>query len=396
MKKIFTKYNFLLFIISFIVSSCDNDGTDSKGKVQDYNAGVTVFLSSRGNEDVTITRSSELETKFIEDESILYISQYGDNIMEDPFSDESSNLYKYKYSKKNPLYPDADWEQGYNFFPINSDNMIDWEVVRANGPHLNGFWFFALHYPYDNQMRFSVEKDQSTFESLQKSDVLGAYHSTSSLYTRLRFKLYHLMIYLKVTLYVPVFKIEEDINGDQNLSGFYADANKSVKLLNVHPNFKIEWNAKRGLDEAPLTQAITTGETCDIPLYLHPYDNGENNPPKKTIKINEFKPDAKEGEDEVYEYTFSCLFPAKQLSGFASNTFLRFEIAPYIGNANKIYTFSGEQFSGAGLRLEQGWQQNLELYLPRKGVKAILVSASVNDWINSESDMHLAQQEYNK
>lgn len=66
-----------------------------------------------------------LDDGFINDYSVIYISQKGQNNIEPDFEDlDSDNLYAYMYYDN----PSATWEAGYNFAPVGNKEL-DWENI---------------------------------------------------------------------------------------------------------------------------------------------------------------------------------------------------------------------------------------------------------------------------
>ena len=397
---------FALMLPLAALFSCDNAGDGEGIKQEDYvktmdyipvalGTGLTCDNTTRVGEEVV--EEDILDEGFKKDVSVLYISQLARGLV--PFANFSNkkdgNIYQYVYDER-PKYADADWDTGFNFFPKDEDDMVDWDMILKNGAYGNGFTMFGLYFPHSQQLTYQVKTDQSTLENLQTSNVLGAYHSTSSLYTRLRFRLFHLMVYLKVNLYVPVFQTGTDDQGRPTVSGFAADALQNAELLNIYPSFAITWTADRSSDtEAPLT-AYTVAEEeqpVNIPMYMHPFPDGSSMPQKVRIPTMSFDPNRTDPEatDEVWMYTFSVVFPS-QGATYGHNNFLRFNIRSNVGDVIKKYTFSGAQFVGTGvLNLNQGSKQQLDLYLPRNAGEAVLVNAQVIDWTYTNSNMHVSE-----
>ena len=356
--------------------------------------------------------------------SILYFSQLSNTLvpftaeewpidapetMIEKFGEENyPNLYEYHYEKKDY---EAEWEDqplgigGYNFFPETPNKKMDWDDIKYWGLNNNGFSLFGLYFPYDNELNltFKVEEDQSTLEALRKSNFIGAYHSSSQAYTRLRFRLFHLMAYLKVTLYVPVYNDDDrDKDGNKIRTGFPADALQSAQVLNVLTDFNINWYANRSSDTSPACSAISTGERSDINMYIPPLDSYENGlPPIVNIKTGEYynqddplyNPDA---VDQCWEITISVLIPAGQnypdtKQDWTNGNILRFNMRQNIGEVPKRYVFNGSSAmnligGGDPLTISQGNIQHLNLYLPRNGAAAILLGATVEDWKQAYND----------
>ena len=334
------------------------------------------------------------DSDFVEG-SLLYISQMGSSSANNPnFTvGASDNLYIYSYEEN----PDASWdaEGTYNFYPTTLTKAIEWEDVRGRGSVGNAFSLYALHFPVDNAVRFDVETDQRELEDFKKSDILGAYHATSALYTRLRFRLYHLMVYLRVTLYVPVYEVQFDEKTNEYLySGFREDAFEHAQMRKATTGFNIDWRVNRSSDtDAPLTVLNTAAGYTNQTIQMYRHDAGQT-PEQTEITLGDFY-DYPEGDefasttDKVYVYNFSVLFPG-QVFG---NEFLHFQFRTP-GGTYKNYTFSASQLkTGAtDFGFTQGTLQHLSLYLPRKGNETILVGARILDWTDASTDMTVTDQ----
>lgn len=206
------------------------------------------------------------DTEFKPGKSTLYVSQR--TRLEQPFkpsSDGTTNVYTYIfYDNKN-----ANWDEGYNFAAYTDEdfkdlpadenpNALNWDDVGRKGSVGNGFALYALYYPgreygiiEDNYETRSVKTDQSSFANLMSSDIMGAYHSTSALYSRVRFRLYHMMVYVKVNLYVPVYKpTRKDEKESEVYSGYTQSSLTEAQVTGVCPTFTIDWAASISSDAA--------------------------------------------------------------------------------------------------------------------------------------------------
>lgn len=442
------------FLGVMVLSSCNSDGNDlpseEESKWLEVISVVPVWkekvsASTKADDNLLYT-DPILEDQFVDGESVLYISQlygtttpfsdvsslYGDSdddeLQEpeaggettdpdnetdvenpDPDSDQDNqedtspiNLYHYTYGHR-PIYPNPDWDEGYNFFPTDPKDMINWETVRAFGPYGNGYALCALYLPFSNDFsdfNYEVKSDQSTLENLKRSNILGAKHTTSSLFSRLQFQLYHLMVYLKVKVYVPVFKDGDPDARDEKdqPSGYSADALEGAEIINVYNKYTINWKT-RGSEYAPLTTADVSDENnmvASLKMYRHPFPDNGTIPAITSIKVSEFYSGLKDMDyDDVYVYEFSALIPA-QPTGFANTNFLKFPIKSTMsGGKIKNYVFSSQQRpEGSGSSdielYEPGYRQTLELYLPRNHSAAVLIKAEVDPWTEVESDMHVS------
>lgn len=339
------------------------------------------------------------------------------------YPDGYENLYTYYYvGEENEKWYPTEWKSqeeggmgGYNFFPTDVEHKMEWEDIQAWGYDNNGYALYALYNPVENilNLDFNVPTDQTDISALRGSNFIGAYHSSSSS-GRVRFKLYHLMCYFKLTLYIPVFKDDDlDANKNKIRSGYPADALQDVQLLDVLTDFNINWYANRNSDDAPACSAIAGGVRKNINMFIPPltkefYGTEDGLPPVVTIKTsNFFNSDDKENydpdeTDECWKITVSALIPAGQK--FAANdpnypnwawtdkNFIRINMRQNIGEVPKTYVFNGNtnptlggHFVSGDLSVEQGNIQHLSLYIPRHGAAAVLVGANVVDWTTAEN-----------
>ena len=390
--------NIFIFIIliSFFVSCKDDQKATDASAVNEYLDNVQLELQHRlaapGMETLAPGESEAIvidNSIFSPGSSILYISQMGNDNNKNPnFSDESQDaspyLYKYQYYSND----NATWDSEYNFMTMSGRKPIVWQTVKELGSVGNSFAFFAMYFPEGQNPKFSINSDQTGGESdpydqtnFKQSDILGAYHATSGLYTRLRFRLFHLMTYLKVTLYVPVYR--DAIEGDnQSYSGFKEGALKESYLLGAATDFTIEWRANRSSDtEAPLVQRGNTLQP--IKMYLHEATTDE----PIQIVVKDYYNNPQSETDDVYAYNFSVLFP--QPSALSNDEIrLCFPIESIDGNV-KYYYFSTSQViqTTGNLSLKQGTMQQLYLYLPRTVNETILIGAKILEWGESDTDM---------
>lgn len=416
------KKTLIPFLFLVLVASCDNQDSEvSSDAVEQQVTSVSVVCQQRksapGIETVNDDGSS-IETddapiiiNSFENGSLLYFSQMGPSGTPNFTNFEASAspyLYIYEYQKN----AEANWNNEYNFSVQQNRLPLDWTTVKEIGSFGNAFSMYAFYFPVGNTVRFNVETDQRDLDAFKKSDIMGAYHATSSLYTRLRFRLFHLMVYLKVTLYVPVFDGEtsEDYT-DIHYSGFLRNAVQGAYVMNAQTGFNIEWRANKSSDtEAPLTQ-IENKVSKNITMYTHPSDEEDKT---MCIKVSNYYNDKENvsgvckhkdghscdvcdcealsecGCDEVRVYNFSVLFPAQT---FGDN-FLCFAVKKP-DDAIKYYYFSGSQIVGdqGNYSLTQGTLQQLYLYLPRKTNETILIGAKILPWYDAVTDMTVTKKE---
>ena len=382
-----------IFLLLLLVGCSDSEREPGLETSEEILGSISVSKVSRATtindeEEMAPGDVKALEGNFeFSDESLLYISQLGTT--SDPnFTDNAtSNLYIFQYKKNE----DANWDENYNFVAKKDSQLLTWTNIKNMGSVGNAFSLYAMSFP-GNEIIFNVSKDQSggtddPFNSINfnKSDILGAFHATSALYTRLRFNLFHLMTYLKVTLYVPDYQ-EKTNDGDQvSYSGYKEGAVQAGYVLNTYTDFTIDWRANRSSDsEAPLTYG--TGRSTSIKMYM-------NEPQDEIIKlenVTDYFGASKLTDDNVRAYNFSVLFPARN-STDKTNISLCFNLQN-IDQQMKYYYFESNQITTGNYTPAQGTLQQLYLYLPRTDNTAILVGAKILPWGTSSTDMTVTEE----
>lgn len=371
-------YIFILLLILTVGCSTSDADFEQEQLLPGLYVAANMPLSAEGVELDDEDESLIIDS--FDSNSILYFSQLGTTATPN-FEDLTENAYPYCYQYQYSPDPTATWESGYNFKHLPQTNPFDWNSVPELGSVGNAFSFFAMYFPGDNQVKWAVETDQSKKENFIMSDIMGAYHATSALYTRMRFNLFHLMVYLKVTVYVPTFK-DSDNNNNFNYSGFEAGALSDAYVLNANTAFDIDWLAVRSSDKmAPLTQSKVP--KANIRMYAHAVSNEIED-----INVRDFYAGGNIDTDQVRSYTFSVIFPSQ---AFGDN-FLCFALKD-IDNTTRYFYFSGSQIIGDGgnYSLSQGTLQELFLYLPRNSNETILVGANILPWKDSVTDMTVSK-----
>lgn len=379
-----TKFRFLFILPLAMAFSCSTTDREDEPDVPTGDSVPRVYVATNSplasDDIVTDNPKDEMIIDSFEEGDILYFSQLGTIDMPN-FSDLSENgrpyCYQYVYSPD----PKANWESGYNFKFKTGTKSFEWKTVPELGSVGNAFSFFAMYFPGDNTVKWNVQTDQSDKRNFILSDIMGAYHATSSLYTRLRFNLFHLMVYLRVTIYVPVFK-SSDTDNNFSISGFEADAVQGAYVLNASTGFNIDWLAVRSSDKmAPLTQPVDP--KAHIKMFAH-----EATGEVETLDVRNYYSGGSLTEDEVRQYTFSVIFPSQN---FGDN-FLCFALKDK-DNSLRYFYFSGSQILGdsGNYSMSQGTMQELFLYLPRNSNETILVGANVLPWKESVTDMTVSK-----
>lgn len=386
------RYSILSLLFSVCFFSCrqeeiEQDVVPSGEDLVDF---TLEFPTRSVGKDMTESTLDPLSDYFTAEESILLIGQRTQNhslTFDETNADGSQNDYLYKYVWDNKEANEAggdspNWTTGYNFKALESwKNPLTWSSVIGHGALGNSFAFGALYYPIDNSERTSVETDQSDIEGLKKSNILGTYHQTNSIYERFRFRLYHLMACIRVTILVPVQKTVEG----KGVTGFDGDRKIDATMLKLIKDFTIDWGELPS-DYPPYLMADeSTGTPSDIKMYPHPVDA------PREIKEWDISNFGLEGTDEVKEYTFTGLFPPQTLS--KTNNILQFDIFAQNSSRNKdtSYVWSTSQLM-ANLKVTAGTITNLVLYFPREDNNAILVKSEILDWGKTDTTVTITPE----
>lgn len=333
-----------------------------------------------GDDADQASKYPSLTEYFIDGTSVILISQRGDNISLD-FNDykvdpedpsillPNPNLYKYVYYTN----PEANWEQGFNFMPYARDHALDWAYMEAN--RLNGeYTLGALYYPGGVTVHNEVMEDQSTYNALLQSNILGAWHRTQNYHDRLRFRFYHLMSAVRVTLLIPAWE------GVTN-TGFGENAAQSAHLLKAKKAFTIDWPLA-STEEPPAPQLTDDPNTYDIRMYLDEVSNDV-----EEVNLQDIYYEFPDKEERIRRVTFTVLLPVQQLT--TDGPAMRFILNSMGGEPKSYvwYTSDIEDFSS--FKITKGAITNMVLYLPRVATNAILVDATIDPWIEAESEFNV-------
>lgn len=387
MKFSFCKHIIPILAWTFILTACSND--KAPAIVEENDDAIRSFAVSRvgmsmaqgiSAQDTTILTQSDFE-----DGSIIYISQMGTTL--DPsFEAGSTNMYQYSWYENE----EAEWDYEYNFSADPSP--LSWSVISSNGQVGNAFSLYGMFFPQGNSIRFNVEKDQTQLENFLVSDVMGAYHATPSLFTRLRFRFFHLMVYLRVTLFVPVLEFADD-----EYTGYDENALLTAYMVNPVTNFSINWRANRSSDtEAPLVSDPVSKDYGNIYMYQHAGSGTK----QQLIDVSPYYTDGDLETDNVRVYEFSVLFPPQtfgtaapilcfqlQTPGQQNGDTTSPKSVSYYFYSNRLTTETND------FRFTQGTLQQLNLYLPRHSNETVLVSANIIDWTNATTGMTVVEKE---
>ncbi|MCH5224959.1 MAG: hypothetical protein J1D77_03125 [Muribaculaceae bacterium] len=409
----------------FMASSCAAEPDGSKETKLDGDAVETISVSlatrtpsqniideNYDYNDFSIEDLIPFETGFDEN-SIIQVSQQTN--FKEPFKFED-DIFDFRFMESE----DASWENetSYNFASYHQKIPLEWSHIGAGESHNGGFAMYALYFPVENQLRqrvvdnkvrYSVMQDQSTIENLRKSDIMGAYHSTPAIHTRIQFKMYHLMTYVRIRLYVPLFDEEKN-------TGYRENALQYATIDNVNNEFSIAWNASISSDtQGPSVDALE-GES-EIIMYQHPLPEGKTEHPIVSIPYKKFlTPDyydqGIDGDmDKVRIYDFSVIIPYQysrygedgKLHNFTETDFLNFYFRTNSGATSRYYfnqSFyainqdgDSEENNESTLEMSQGNFQYLQLYVPRVGNQVVYMGAKINPWTQFGADLILGEDE---
>lgn len=301
--------------------------------------------------------------------SCILLSQRSTSLSLNFTNDESNtNCYRYSY------YPNeqANWDEGYNF---TSDQPLTWERILANGQFSNGYAFGVLYFPRDYDYVEEINPDQSDYNNYMESDILGAWHRTSRLYDRLRFRLNHLMCKLKINLYVPVF--------DEKQSNGYDVDEIIASTIGFRTDYSIEWG-DRITELPPIARpsAAVEGKSDDIIMY-----QGEDPIDIEKFQLSNFNI-VDLDFDHVKKYSFEVLFPEQTVKG----DFLRFTFLQ--NKVEKHYVFNSAYLTqnANGFAFVAGEITQLELYLPRTDNKMVVLSAIINKWNEAKASFTITSE----
>lgn len=359
------RYIIILLVGVFLFASCKEENNDDPTLSKDLDE-LEFELSFANRAPTSQSLLEDFKDYFVAGESCVLISQRSSGLSLN-FETGTSNCYEYIYYENN----DANWDKNYNF---KSENPLDWEKIRANGQYSNGFAFGALFYPRGNENINEVEPDQSNNDTFYESDVLGAWHRTSIIRDRLRFKLNHLMCKLHINLYIPV------LNADLG-NGFNPDE-IVTNALSFRTDYDIEWG-DRTTELPPIAKpsASKTGTVSDIKMYNRV--NGERTTLTKEELKNNFNIDLGGDfeSDDVWKYSFEVIFPEQTVQG----DFIRFILTQ--GKSTKNYLFNSAYLTqnANGFAFKGGAITTLELYLPRQDNEIVLINAEVRKWGEAQS-----------
>ena len=376
MKDIFNHILILTALMILIGCSAEEE-IDTPAFPKEIGLDVEFETRAGGTEE-----TSSLEEYFIDGKSVILISQRGDTLSidfnekiiseKDPsgFTD-NPNLYKYVYYSN----PDANWDEGFNFQPFGN-KALDWTFMEKN--RLSGeYTLGALYYPVDYELGDFVLEDQSTHDALLRSNVLGAWHRTSALHDRLKFRFSHLMAAVKVTLLIPDWDPRDN-------SGFGPDAASEAYMLKMKKDFTISWPLAASSEEPPGVILTTDLETYDLKMYLESVSNTV-----ETVNLKDINDSFPDLEESYRTATFTVLFPPQQATSDLS--LMRF-VLNTMGGTERIYTFN-KTINDTNMSFGRNDLTHFILYIPRTETNAILIKSYIVPWTEAESEFSVIQDD---
>lgn len=382
--KILSKYIYLLFVVLVGFTGCINDAVDGPEIQRDDDA-VEFDLEFISRADPS-NPNSPLYDYFIDGRSIILISQRANNLSLD-FNDydpsptdpseliPNTNLYKYVYYTN----PSAVWDSGFNFQPYG-DHALDWAQIEAAGELSGGYTLGALYYPVEYEVQNAVPEDQSIYNNLLSANVLGAYHTTNAVKSRLRFRFFHLMAAVRVTLLIPEWDPVTN-------TGFGADAAKSAFMLKVRSDYTIDWPNTLSSEEYPTPSIPTDAPETEIKMYLESVSNEVYE-----VDLSEYGSDYPETE-KVRSATFVVVFPPQQPTNDGPT--MRFFLTTMGGTEKRFIWYSSSIDKGTLEFNARNTITNLTLFLPRVDNDAILISSYIVPWTEAESEFTVLPDDRN-
>lgn len=372
--KVFKTYIALITSLLFFMCSCrdsavDDTLTTSEDDMLEFELDFVSRADDEGDneQDNDDSRKEILENindYFKDGESTVLLSQRASNLSPS-FDENSPNCYKYVYF----VNDQANWDEGFNF---KSENPISWTRINNSGQLDNGWAFGMLFFPRKLVNQYQIHADQSDKDNFIASDILGAWHRTSTFKDRLRFRLNHLMCKVEVNLYIPLFD-EEKNNG-------YSVDDVKASVINLITDFSINWSGQSS-DVLPPTTA-SDGAKQDIAMYKSEVDEQfilENLSNFGVYQNDELN------QDKVKKFSFKVYFPSQPVSG----DLLRFVLERGDMKYNYIYRIKNE----VNIPLGSGYVTQLELYLPRNDNNVVLLKAKLKDWNNADASFIIMQDE---
>lgn len=369
---------FILTASSLSVSCSDNPENPESGSnspvIFELEMAPTPFIDLN-LDGATDTDLDPIGYYFHPGQSVLLISQRGENF--EPFSSaNTAGIYKYTYY----VNDEANWDYGYNFEPFDG-KALDWETIQKN-QFQGGYGFGAIYYPVENPAVSSimtVMEDQSDYNNFLRSDILGTYHLTNQLKSRLRFRLHHLMACMDIKLWVPEWDPEDN-------TGFDDNALCGAQMLDMVRNFTISWGNPKPDDAPPVQLPEESGRIrSDIKMYSM---DGNSSRPVVTKEIPQPDPNSSSNliqlpdSDNIREYHYRVLLPAQTLSD--NLPIIRFTLNR---NGNQhTYTYSLSKNVVGNISMDSGTMNNLTIYLPRFENQAIMIKSEIIDWTQGDAE----------
>lgn len=410
---------------------------------------IKVSISSvSGTKNDEVSPAGELDNLLLSttfpDGSLIFISQLGQTVSPKfplTYNPETQNFYAYQYNGNQ----NATWEEGYNFNLAPNSSPIEWDKIRGYGSVGNTFNLYSLYFPsgvigpngtvsnvvsnYPDVYAVTEWQNSRTYWEMKNYDVMGAYHATSSAYTRLTFRFFHLMVYVRVTLYVPVYDPETNTGFTESAFGYsrfttstnvrdllpciaIGCSNEHGTQRNLSRFWTIDYNANRSSDrEGPLVRTVISSQNSPYGdsranFFMHPWGIGDSHDAyfeEMTLtNVKDFYPNADSNTDRVRKYEFTAIIPPQEISGELLFMHLKkpgvdASIPPQDLSKDQLknYYFSVNQLvSGKNdISFTSGTMNHIELYIPRKANDVVKVKAQILPWTETFSDMTLVDED---
>ena len=274
-----------------------------------------------------------------------------------------------------------------NFFPydattegVNHDLGIKWEDIM---PTSGAYVFEAACYPMTYQPFDNVATDQRTRKNFWTADLLLAHHAMplSDIYSLVKLRFWHVFCMVRATITLDIAGENTDEGFPLNALGEKGDDNSEIPLgsavdapgmtLNqMQTGYEVEYAGAIQNDGCRVVKA--TGNRDDIQMFLVSVETDE--------------------EKQQQTYVYAAIIPFQSIR--TDQPFVNLRINTIVGfdenmekqiTQLKDYVFIPDR----AININQGHITDLKLKFESDNSQPILLSAKVNPWNESYTDVNL-------
>lgn len=333
-----------------------------------FNAGMPV--TTKATEELPLDGSMNsweklLNIRFKEGDIIYVANTFLDG--RDPKFDNNGG-YEYKYaeydSEHDENIPGSRYYRLYAFKPTDNEKALRWRDLKLTGTN---YILEAAFCPNRMEHFFKeVDVDQTKVELLKKQDLLLAHHVRNMMDwggpINLLFR--HVLAMIYIELEVPMWNARDE-------TGFKpADLeNKSPEayLTNIYRQFDVNYYASVSSDGLAVIN-YKNEEKGYIKMYCDGFQEQET--------------------ENIRTYRYFAIVPVQPIDLNGAQSLAHFNIMKEGYVYYPSNTTSGEG-SNSGLRLEQDHVTQIRLKIPRETKNLILVSAAIQPWTSTHTDVEL-------